>query len=493
MVTPASDDATRNRAEKSVKTFFVTWRRRFGIATLLAAAVLTGAWIKSAVDNVVIDRSAASGGSIHLAGKIAIFAGTNPIEWPGHLPQIEWRVAGIYNEAIITIAPPQVLAPPENPGLSADNAAMQLQVLPIAGYGEAVAPSAAGNVLSTAFFETGDPADEQLIQISTTQFAAPLTSSLDENDGGKLDVAAAPTVAGLIVDQANVDDEQWTIRSQWRWGGFRYESGTSVDTGNSTILLIPHWSIVLPLCLLSLAAFFGRGVSRVHSSAVVAALPRAKRAPAIERGDELHRIFLAGRGACAIVVLVASLALTAAWVRSAGMTDMVNIVCGRQTQLRMVSGKEGAVCQLNFQGSEDSRSSYRILTGGAHERLRFRMSTGLEEECVHQIETITPAGGQAEFLLAANAVQTADQATEFTNLPAAVSSLAFPGSGVTEWVGVSFDWNRLFISHDNPGSTVVVPYVFLVIPLTLVSALLMGSFVRSRRRGLIESNIPVRA
>lgn len=45
--------------------------------------------------------------------------------------------------------------------------------------------------------------------------------------------------------------------------------------------------------------------------------------------------------------------------------------------------------------------------------------------------------------------------------------------GGTAWYGASFAWNGLYVSSGNTLKSVVIPYGFLVIPLTLVSAMLL--------------------
>ena len=45
--------------------------------------------------------------------------------------------------------------------------------------------------------------------------------------------------------------------------------------------------------------------------------------------------------------------------------------------------------------------------------------------------------------------------------------------GGTAWYGASFAWNGLYVSSGNKLKSVVIPYGFLVIPLTLVSAMLL--------------------
>ena len=47
------------------------------------------------------------------------------------------------------------------------------------------------------------------------------------------------------------------------------------------------------------------------------------------------------------------------------------------------------------------------------------------------------------------------------------------GAGIKEWVGTSLQWGLFYISHGPMESHIVVPYGFVVIPLTLLSTLLL--------------------
>ena len=72
---------------------FTGWRKSCGVATLLAALVLTGAWGKSVVEHSGMQASIADKvHSLPLSGKIAVSFSTNPIDYPGYLPQSNWQI-----------------------------------------------------------------------------------------------------------------------------------------------------------------------------------------------------------------------------------------------------------------------------------------------------------------------------------------------------------------------------------------------------------------
>ena len=511
---------------------FTGWRKSCGVATLLAALVLTGAWGKSVVEHSGMQASIADKvHSLPLSGKIAVSFSTNPIDYPGYLPQSNWQILGLYSDFQITIAPPQIL--PGLPDLVQSLASVpeSLERLPSKEFSS-----------SEDFFSEVTPGEllrGQLIQTAASQTVVGLsepTESLSaptERIGISSDFGPGPPFGVDIVDGVcNKEDQPEWVSSRWEFCGFRFSKGADcVDLSTDCVVLIPHWFLILPLLVsagfLVRPGFCKSMIAATTTPAPVSASPNGKTHVS---GTILH----GWRGGCGIASLLVSCLLAAGWLRNSDVSDRVNLVLGKQGQLILVSGKEGLVCTWN--GDLDPtgcRSGYRMITGKAHESMHFRPLglfetiecnvlpgpvtansqvrplAGLDAETqdgsaelwaddllvshsdVMDFAVIAPDGiappREIEMSVATDAVAL-DSASpvspaegiapprELSVLMAPVATEDF-GSGSMDFVGITCDWAGSYISVGPTDATLVVPYGLLVIPLALLSA---GLLVRSR-------------
>jgi hypothetical protein len=95
-----------NSRKSVMRNFLNSWRRTFGIGALFTSLVFTGAWVKSYVDLGLNGKRA---NLLSVPGFIGVAGYNNSVEWPGHLPQINWYVSGFYFETSLVIAPEQVV------------------------------------------------------------------------------------------------------------------------------------------------------------------------------------------------------------------------------------------------------------------------------------------------------------------------------------------------------------------------------------------------
>ena len=466
---------------------FAGWRRTCGIGTLLAALILTGAWAKSAVDHVVIPGSLDDqvgddqarenkASALHLSGKIAVFNSTNPFQ--RNVPQINWCVRGLYTDAICMS------------GLNT-GAGVKLVML------ELPPPD-----LSVTLPDAG--------------------GAIEDVEGGRL--SAGRTAAQA--DQSEDDPETLTV--QWQHCGFFFGRVETAAGDRNVVVLIPHWSIAAPLWLLSIVLLVGprRGkiAGNVKHASVAGSGASAARPLKIESGTSTAEGFAgrrrrfglmtlfsslaitAGwRGKLALLTLFASLALTGGWIRSGVVTDLFNVLPESQSQLLLVSGKDGISCRYDASLNGGSGTRYRILTGPAHEKVTFR-PTGSDVVASDWefADSETLDGPPFEVALAENipdgkppfskVTLTAGELAPTADSPLSAGAPAAPvvsGSGGADWVGKSFEWGGIYLSRGPLDTTVVVPYPYLLIPLSLLAAALLAGVRTSnslpRAAGLIPA------
>lgn len=455
------------------------WRRKCGIATLLAALVLTGAWIKSAVDRVATRHSTIDpAGALSQAGKITVFGLRNPIESNGSGQQSIWLVWGLYADAKINIAPGPVSSGLPGPVPDAENR------LP-----EAALPSVAAEL--------------------------------------------SPPPADSHPEEAT--DDAAAVKTRWRCCGFSFERTEAADGSYGTMVLVPHWLIITPLLLLSAAWLIRphgtRAVnglapgSEVHphggsgpkTTPTLAASPPWPMLPAsaplgsvtsqsidaLAASGRSHGIAMeevtAGsckarrgrwgfvtalwslalregwRGKLALVTLLSSLVLTGGWVRSFAVTDLVNFELGTQAQVSLVSGNDGLSCR--YEPSVGGPGfCYGTFTGRDHEVMTFRPKgdaemiedLGISEPLEADAAELEDNPDEPQLL-----TLTSGEADATTNAQTLVSAPAGISSAV-DWIGTSLEWGGLYISHGPMDTTVVVPYGLLVIPLTFLFAGLLA-------------------
>ncbi|MCX7410581.1 MAG: hypothetical protein NTZ32_21100 [Planctomycetales bacterium] len=455
------------------------WRWRCGLGTLLAAFALTGAWIKSVVDHVVIrDAVENQAYSLPLSGKIGIFVTTNPIEWSGFVPETQWSVTGLYADADITIAPEQVHARLPDP-------------VPPAELQPKVSQSSVDALVQASFSDESDLANGLLIQTAASQLSAgpgslqSLQEGLSTTADFKLSGISDASLPDDAWDSDDTDDNEGRITAQWQCCGFQFERQEYVHSGDGTFFLIPHWSLVLPLWLVTIALLvrLRRGDVK-HSATVVNPEPVAAGVTGAETGEGVGSFFGGWRRKWGVATLLVSLTLVGGWVRSSVVSDLI-ILDSTQSQFRLVSSKEGLVFDHNCTTlSDNSRIRYRTLTGRAHDQLTFfpmgfnstAFNSPVEQGSFELAEeSVLPSfeNAPAELPRFAEIAMVADEPEPLMPSPTAVNLVAAVRSDAHAWAGRYLAWSGLFISCGSNGTRVVVPYGLVTIPLTLLSAILL--------------------
>lgn len=405
------------------------WRRICGLGMLAVALLATGAWLKSAADYGAFGGPGKPYCILPLAGKVGLLKVQNPIEYPGHLPQIKWTIAGVYQDLTITSARAQVQPPPPDP---------------------AVSPVVAAGVFdkSTVPFSTDDSVENGLSQGGAP--ALLLTSSVQD-----LDIPFDPA------------DQSESIVWLSNWCGFGVGRGTDT-TMDDWWILIPHWAFVVPLWMVTAALLVQRGKSRKLASPVASPAPAVPWSGVIG-GMQKH--FRGWRKRTAIALALVSVFVCGGWLRSRSVSDLVNLSPDGSSRLLLVSGKQGLSIQHDVTGG-NRPFTYSTRTGEAHERIQFHPvvpevepSAGPDFDFV-----VSPSGGELS--------QTAGQAllAEMQHSPEILQIAAnapLDQSGTTDWEGMSIEWCGLFFSRSPTDWTIVVSYGFVVAPLALLSALLL--------------------
>ena len=492
-----------------MRNFFNGWRRTFGIGTLLTLLVFTGAWVKSYVDFGLNGNRA---NSLTVPGFMSFTGYNNPVEWPGHLPEINWTVTGFYSQTIIGIAPEQVVKQkPSNPNQKIAMVPFVVNCPPPSSKLE-FSPTGDVSVMAAVYTEEPDEREDELIQASahTPSFVSnPLQNSQMQDSRIGIDF--------VISDQcsiSNADEDQKMVESKLQFYGFRYLHGLTDDGSWEYAIQIPHWMVVLPLGLLSVVMLFGSGRMTSRNGTVVSATPMTSSVQGVERNIGLAGLFSGWRRKLGTVTLLASLALAGGWVRSRIVSDVLNFEFEHGKQLLLVSGKDGLVCQHNRAPRDDgSGTRYRIVTGDRHETMTFvpRVESEIEfanvDANILECASMNPPNGTAaeiddvvasskipEMFVTKDDLHPVLQQPHFLPLMIQPSTALSPpadqiplrigvefnedlesGAGMHDWVGTSLQWGRFYFSHGPMETHFVIPYGHVVIPLTLLSALLLFS------------------
>jgi hypothetical protein len=208
-----------------MRNFCNCGRRRAGLATLALALVFAGGWIKSGIDrDVLCVPNGNLADQMALSGKIALSLSSDHMDGNQEVPGSQLEIAGLYCD--MSVPPSKESKETENvptlrmqtdvPGVTVDFGA-------VPGMSEADREKAQQKIL-------------HLDESATTPDLAP----------------DAPTT------------------SRWQSCGF-YFNRTSTAEGHWLIaLFIPHWAIVIPLALLSLALLIKPRAARPQLQALPA-------------------------------------------------------------------------------------------------------------------------------------------------------------------------------------------------------------------------------
>ena len=167
----------------------------------------------------------------------------------------------------------------------------------------------------------------------------------------------------------------------------------------------------------------------------------------------------------AVATAMMAIGLNAAWLRSANMTDQVQIPVGNSGVI-LASGRDGITWHCD---SYNGRfPSYRALTQRRHEQFSFLPP----EDPLARL-----SDAEAEKVL-----------SQGFFVPGVLDSLGGEAAPPIEdvgdrvsWSGITLQWSGLFVERSPWTSTLVIPYGFLAIPLTLVSAMLVWMPSLARR------------
>ena len=465
---------------------FENGRRKCGVAALIAALVFTGAWLKSAIDQDVIPRLEEYGTDERsLSGEIAVFVSTNPIEWNGHRPETHWYIKGFYTEAQFTFAPEQVQA--KSPGTihHPDATFLAFEEGPNSALHSTVVPMPIGTVVPAIQSEADDSVRDLLIQTSGNLSVVEL---MPPQRAGALPFNSSLPIVNE--DFGDETDEPAMITSHWQWGGFLFEQSKSPDAGDGTCVLIPHWSIVIPLFLLGAMLLVSpRGVRNKIPAA--ADLDSDAAHPVIVKNPRIAgRFFQGWRRKVGVVTLLASAALTCGWVRSSIVTDLIHVPVWPQIRMSLASANEGLVCQADFAPMfELTAVRYRMITGRAHQELSFRpliyqgSLEGMEIELAESLPSVNSLVPLDDRPQSGPVRLTADESVPLMSTVILPSAPSTPTPEVTPWVGTVFGWAGLYHSRAPTDMTIVIPYALMVIPLTLLSGVLLvrPRFAKSKR------------
>lgn len=289
-----------------------------------------------------------------------------------------------------------------------------------------------------------------------------------------LQVVATPSTGGQL--NQNPDEmDAGTIRE---WLGFCLASADGPDGDRCAAVLIPHWSVVVPLFLLAAGLLAWPRRSSPQLVASSEALPRGElpRVTAMTPRLPSRRWKLALTAACAAGVL------TCEWIRSSATSDRFRFAFGPSQLLEFVSAREGLVFRQTHTEMDEgfrAQAHYRALTGKDHESLTFcslRMDVPDGDREIHEFEA-------NDFAINEEVFQPLEPAVAVLNEPEAqplneVQQVGFrqtigglsvnkPAEGVfLDWFGAYFSLSR------NPiGVTIVVPHWIAIIALMLIAAL----------------------
>ena len=490
---------------------FKNLRRTFGIGSLLTSLVFTGAWVKSYVDHSTIFGSKQNQANLlSVPGTIGVSGYSNRVEWPGHLPQINWYVSGFYAVANFVIAPEQTV-----------NRSSTCMSQPIAPFVVNQPPQSIMNsvsqdnlsVMSAIYTEEADSSEINLIPASASKSSFVPVSEARPRVGISFEYDVSEPDANL--DSSDEHDNM--VESKFQYCGFHYLHGVMEDGSWECAVQFPHWSVVLPLGLLSAVILIGPGRKNFNNGTGNVA-SWATSPSGIDGTYGLAGFFGGWRRKSGAVMLLISLALTGGWVRASIVTDVLNFEFKQGKQLLLASGKEGVVCQYNrIPCSVGSGTRYRMITGPQHESTTFipldsdlelaDLDVNIPDTGAGQLPNgatmrsdvkIFPGempnmfGPQGDLLVSLQEPDLLSSMTQDSGVLPQPAEDRLPRlgmhfidisngteAGMTEWAGTALHWGRFYISHGPMETHFVIPYGFVVLPLTLFSAMLL--FTRNKR------------
>ncbi len=437
------------------------WCTRASLGTALMAGVVFVAWCVSYVTD--------SGMPFVKPGRICVLVNTNPDEGDGFPPQSNWVITGIFTDALMTVAPDRVSAEirataapvlTETPAEIVQNPPRRVPLHEILS--EIHYPDQVTGFQVQDFTDSDPVGDAFILTAASDQPAAP----------ARLPEMAAPsllaTAVAAVQEPFDEGDGAPVTRSRWEWGGFLVEELVSADVGAGTIVQIPHWMPFLLLVLISTTLLTAPRWTRRKRHPAVAAVSNAVAVEpvAVSKGWTIW-----GRRT-GMVALVALCILTAGWVRSWTVSDVVTFY--GWPSLRLLSGKEGLVLE-RYQPIGESgsvRVRYRQLTGREHHVESCR-PLGIDFQFQEEDFELSPAGTLLDgTLLTAMVPASLEIPATVTGEPVAPSrqGISFTSADPENWVGRNFDWAGLYFSSGSTGTTLAVPYGFLLVPVLLMAA-----------------------
>ena len=521
-----------NSGKSVMRHFFKGLRRPIGLGALFASLVFTGAWIKSYVDHGMIFGSKENRTSALLVpGTINISGYRLSVEWPGHVPQIDWHVTGFYADVKLLLAPAQkVDQPPTSASQTGSMVANFVTNRPPQAILDANMTDNI-SVMSAVYTDEADSNEKELIQASAGESSFVPNSVQHPRVGLSFDFTISDCNPDCCPNLDSDDEHDDMVESKLQYCGFRYLQGLGEDGSWECAIQIPHWSVVLPLGLL--AAVMLVGPRRKNSTVVIGAVPSSAtmRSHGVEENHGLAGFFSGWRRKLGVLTLLTSLAVAGVWVRSGVVSDVVNFELEFGKQLLLASGKQGLACLHNrTQRDDGSGTHYRTITGPRHETMTFLpqesesdfdnvvmnllptgavinlpngAATERDEVCLsgdipemfrapgeridsHEPQLLVPMTMARPMTMVCLAMpQSTDGSAPKIGLDFTMDPSGGIPTGMTDWVGTSMQWGGLYISHGPMETHFVIPYGFVVIPLTLLSAMLLFS----RRKLNVNRNL----
>jgi hypothetical protein len=264
------------------------------------------------------------------------------------------------------------------------------------------------------------------------------------------------------------------VTSFREWGGFCLAREDGNQGESCGVVLVPHWSVIVPLLLLSTGLLVGRRRSNPQRGVVEGLETRLRKEiprPCAMPQPSPRRRKLALMAACLSGVAVVG------WVRSSATADRVRFLFGSSQILELASAKEGlAFRQSHLESDESFRAQfpqYRQLTGEAHKALTFRpLGSDLTEAELNMEFPVEDAGFEPILTAGAEMMEQGGPVFSGEIQQAGYEPEITDGTSGRDWEGVSVDWVGAYFSLSrNPVHvTVVVPYWIVVMALVLMTA-----------------------
>jgi hypothetical protein len=186
-----------------MREFFKGWRRKVGIATLFLALVFTGGWVKSATDrDVICVPNGNLTDQLPMSGRIGVCWSSDHIEGDREVPGFQLEVTGLYFD--LTLPEPKESANEHTLKLPTDLPGVTVDLGVVTGVSDEDRNNLQGQVVHVE-------------ELTAPEAIEGLTTSKRQG-------------CGFYVNRTSTKDGQW-----------------------QTSVLIPYWSIVIPLTLLSAA------------------------------------------------------------------------------------------------------------------------------------------------------------------------------------------------------------------------------------------------